>query len=154
LEDADAIFHERRRTSDTAPGVTFSGLLNAIDGIGAPEHRVLILTTNHADRLDPALLRPGRIDLHVRIGHLEPEQAGRLFLRFFPSEAHLATLVHEAYHEKNCVPAQLQNILVRHRHSPLAAVEEIRQWSGHTDASHGSNEDTSQYDVLAMEAAS
>ena len=39
--------------------LTFSGLLNAIDGVTSTEGRILFMTTNHVDRLDPALIRPG-----------------------------------------------------------------------------------------------
>ncbi|TQS31380.1 hypothetical protein Golomagni_08340, partial [Golovinomyces magnicellulatus] len=65
LEDADAAFVNRRqRDADGYSGasVTFSGLLNALDGIAAGEERIAFLTTNHIDRLDPALIRPGRVD--------------------------------------------------------------------------------------------
>lgn len=43
--------------------VTFSGLLNAIDGVASADERILFMTTNHVDRLDPALIRPGRVDV-------------------------------------------------------------------------------------------
>jgi len=43
-------------------GVTLSGLLNVLDGFHAPENVVFVMTTNKVDALDPALLRPGRID--------------------------------------------------------------------------------------------
>ena len=64
LEDVDALFTagRKRDTDATAHAVSFSGLLNALDGLGAPSGVVLIMTTNHIDNLDPALLRPGRID--------------------------------------------------------------------------------------------
>ncbi len=42
--------------------ITFSGLLNAIDGIASQEGRLFVMTTNYYDRLDPALIRPGRVD--------------------------------------------------------------------------------------------
>lgn len=42
--------------------VTFSGLLNALDGVTASEGRVLFMTTNHLNKLDPALIRPGIYD--------------------------------------------------------------------------------------------
>ena len=42
---------------NTALGVTFSGLLNALDGVAATEGRVTFMTTNHLNRLDPALIR-------------------------------------------------------------------------------------------------
>ena len=47
-------------------GVTFSGLLNAIDGVASQEGRLFFMTTNHIEKLDPALIRPGRCDVKVR----------------------------------------------------------------------------------------
>ncbi len=60
FEDIDAIFNKRRNAS--ASLVTFSGFLNAIDGVISPEGTLLMMTTNHVDQLDPALLRSGRVD--------------------------------------------------------------------------------------------
>lgn len=45
--------------------VTLSGLLNAIDGAGAPEGHILVMTTNDPDSLDAALVRAGRVDTWV-----------------------------------------------------------------------------------------
>ena len=86
LEDADAAFNGR--TSTDADGyrgahVTFSGLLNAIDGVASAEERVLFLTTNHIDRLDSALIRPGRVDMTIRLGEATRWQAGKLWERFY-----------------------------------------------------------------------
>lgn len=63
--------------------VTFSGFLNALDGVASGEERVIFLTTNHPERLDPALIRPGRVDLSVSIEDANPAQAKELFLRFY-----------------------------------------------------------------------
>ncbi|KAJ1284499.1 hypothetical protein BS78_03G209000 [Paspalum vaginatum] len=51
--------------------VTLSGLLNMVDGLrsSSGHERILIFTTNHMDRLDPALLRPGRMDMHIHMGY-------------------------------------------------------------------------------------
>lgn len=51
--------------------VTLSGLLNMVDGLWScsGHERILIFTTNHMDRLDPALLRPGRMDKHIHMGY-------------------------------------------------------------------------------------
>jgi chaperone BCS1 len=86
LEDADAAFINRRqRDADGYSGatVTFSGLLNALDGLAAGEERIAFLTTNHIDRLDPALIRPGRVDLTVRIGEASKYQAAQMWDRFY-----------------------------------------------------------------------
>jgi len=63
--------------------VTFSGFLNALDGVASGEERVIFLTTNHLDRLDPALIRPGRVDLATPIDDAVPEQARTLFMNFY-----------------------------------------------------------------------
>ena len=48
--------------------VTLTGLLNALDGVVASEARLTFLTTNYPQRLDQALVRPGRVDLRLKIG--------------------------------------------------------------------------------------
>jgi len=63
--------------------VTFSGFLNALDGVASGEERIIFMTTNHVEKLDPALIRPGRVDLMEHIDDASPEQARRLFERFF-----------------------------------------------------------------------
>jgi mitochondrial chaperone BCS1 len=63
--------------------VTFSGFLNALDGVASGEERIIFLTTNHLSRLDPALIRPGRVDLSQLIDDASPAQAKELFTRFY-----------------------------------------------------------------------
>ena len=63
--------------------MTFSGFLNALDGVASGEERIIFMTTNHVENLDPALIRPGRVDLMEQIDDASPEQARRLFERFF-----------------------------------------------------------------------
>jgi len=84
LEDIDAAFNGRQAADPDDESLTFSGLLNAIDGIGAPEGRVIFMTTNHIDRIDPALIRPGRIDVRLTFGTATTSQVKRLFQRFHP----------------------------------------------------------------------
>lgn len=65
--------------------VTLSGLLNALDGVGAQEGRILYATTNCYDALDPALCRPGRMDVHMEFKLASKYQVRRLFERFYMS---------------------------------------------------------------------
>jgi len=90
LEDVDAAFVERDAKDRRSSFVTFSGLLNALDGVAAGEERVLFMTTNHLERLDPALVRPGRVDVIHHIGPATESQSRRMFLKFFPAESELA----------------------------------------------------------------
>lgn len=54
--------------------VTLSGFLNFIDGLWSScgDERIIVFTTNHKDKLDPALLRPGRMDVHIAMSYCTP----------------------------------------------------------------------------------
>ena len=73
--------------------MTFSGLLNALDGVASAEERILFMTTNHIERLDPALIRPGRIDVTTLIDDASPSQTKRLFLKFYGDRANSDNVV-------------------------------------------------------------
>jgi chaperone BCS1 len=86
LEDVDVAFVNRRKPdADGYAGatVTFSGLLNALDGVASAEERLIFLTTNHVERLDEALIRPGRVDMTVRLGHATEYQVEGIWDRFY-----------------------------------------------------------------------
>ena len=63
--------------------LTFSGILNALDGITAAEGRLLYMTTNHKENLDPALIRPGRIDRQLEFKHTTRDQLQGMFEHFY-----------------------------------------------------------------------
>jgi hypothetical protein len=66
LEDVDAAFIERQNNKDSK--ITFSCLLNCLDGAMSKENIITILTTNHIEKIDPALIRAGRTDVKLEIG--------------------------------------------------------------------------------------
>ncbi|KAI7532057.1 hypothetical protein KC319_g19254, partial [Hortaea werneckii] len=89
LEDADAAFSNRRQVDEdgySGANVTYSGLLNALDGVASAEERIIFMTTNHLDRLDDALIRPGRVDMTVHLGNATEWQMGRLWDRFYAEQ--------------------------------------------------------------------
>ena len=67
--------------------LTFSGLLNAIDGVTSTEGRIVFMTTNYIERLDPALIRPGRVDMIEMIDYCSRQQLREMFRRFYPGDA-------------------------------------------------------------------
>ena len=67
--------------------ITISGLLNAIDGVATAEGRILIMTTNYPDKLDPALTRPGRIDMRIEFKLASKQQIKELFLRMYSADS-------------------------------------------------------------------
>ena len=75
--------------------VTFSGFLNALDGVASGEERIIFMTTNHVEKLDPALIRPGRVDLIEKVDDATAEQATVLFDRFYGEKDTPDTLIKE-----------------------------------------------------------
>ena len=73
----------RRESFDAAGGLTLPGLLNALDGVGAVDGRLLFMTCHRASSLEPALVRPGRIDVRVGFGPPDRAQAAALFRHFY-----------------------------------------------------------------------
>ncbi|KAE8420131.1 P-loop containing nucleoside triphosphate hydrolase protein [Aspergillus pseudocaelatus] len=71
LEDIDTNEVTSRRSDESKKKrkgnnkISLSALLNTIDGVAAQEGRVLVMTTNHQENLDPALIRPGRVDYQI-----------------------------------------------------------------------------------------
>lgn len=59
--------------------MSLSVLLNALDGAAARQRRLLIMTTNHREKLEPALIRPGRIDLSLELNYADSKLTTHLF---------------------------------------------------------------------------
>jgi len=88
LEDVDSLFSEGRTKSEgNKSALTFSGVLNALDGVGGCAGQIFILTTNHRERLNPALIRNGRVDCHVEFTDAKREQMSDLFKQFYTGAA-------------------------------------------------------------------
>ena len=121
LEDVDCIGIQRKRTDrGNNEKISFSGFLNAIDGVAASEGRILFMTTNHVEKLDSALIRPGRADVKMEIGAPTPKQRQRLFLRFYPDAA----------------PEQVTKFVKNCKLKSMASIQ------GHLLANHSSEEAT------------
>ncbi len=80
------LFNENRK-SENPSTLTFSGLLNALDGLVSTDGVVTVMTTNHIDRLDPALIRAGRVDRRFEFRPPTREQISDLFASFYPQSS-------------------------------------------------------------------
>lgn len=139
LEDIDAAFASREDTQqqkaayDGLNRVTFSGLLNALDGVASTEARIVFMTTNYLSRLDPALIRPGRVDLKEFVGHCTRHQLEQMYRRFYngPGVDLFATQFADNVEKikKPVSPAQVQGYFMIHKTSEqqvvVDSVEEI-----------------------------
>ena len=173
LEDVDAAFLSRENVTtmktayDGLSRVTFSGLLNTLDGVASSEARIVFMTTNYLERqenacshilsvysqfifslpsllstfllfsspspsshfrLDPALVRPGRVDLKIEIGPATRFQVEQLFQRFYPQlslekSRHFAQLVLDKGLKVSM--AQIQGYFLFHKSKPEALMKNI-----------------------------
>lgn len=76
IEDLDAVFHGRENIAGEY--LTFDCLLNCLDGVERSDDVFLVVTTNHAETLDAALTRPGRLDRILELTN--PDLDGRFKL--------------------------------------------------------------------------
>lgn len=123
---------------------TLSGLLNVLDGVASQEGRIVLMTSNQAEKLDKALVRPGRIDKKIYLGPISQRSAELMFLRMYSPDLELglemdfgladgeleklALKFSSVITEKVFTPAQLQGYLLNHRDQPAQASEEIVAW--------------------------
>ena len=63
--------------------LNLAGLLNVLDGVVDTPNRIVIMTTNHPEKLDPALIRPGRINKKIYMGRIKCEQALAMMAHYF-----------------------------------------------------------------------
>ena len=96
-------------------GVTLAGLLNVLDGLCAPENVIFVMTTIHVEALDPALLRPGRIDYKLLLGEATLGQKVELYRRFFPGEGEARAREFARVHAANTM-AEFQGLLLALEH--------------------------------------
>ncbi|KAJ6263769.1 Paraplegin [Drechslerella dactyloides] len=156
-EEVDKVLN--RNTNQRRPSnVSLSGLLNAIDGVGSAEGRVLIMTTNRRESLDAALIRPGRVDMEIEFGRANNEVLEQIFIQLYSGKkqqmSSLALEQEEKKSEKQIVeeaakkqeieelakkfaemvpegtftPAEVQNFLLPRKRDPKLAIEELPEW--------------------------
>jgi hypothetical protein len=80
MEDLDCVIYERKEHDENH--ITFAGLLSFLDGTSIKDGTIIFITTNHKDKFDPALLRPGRIDYVLTFNYATTEQIGDMFTRY------------------------------------------------------------------------
>lgn len=139
-------------SSSSVTSVSLSGLLNAIDGVSSQEGRILIMTTNSPESLDKALVRPGRVDMHIRFELPSDEEMRELFLSMYkedtpalrnsivgvekgkdhekyPDLEALAEKFATAIPEKKLSLAALQGFLLQYKKTPKEACEKAAEWA-------------------------
>lgn len=111
IEDIDCLFEDRKAMDCAKNALTFSGILNALDGISKLDQKIIIITTNHLDRLDDALKR--RIDHFVKFDYSTKNQVSEMYHRFFPNGTQFERFWTDIKDLK-VTPNILQKLLIRH----------------------------------------
>ncbi|KAL5704712.1 hypothetical protein ACHQM5_023102 [Ranunculus cassubicifolius] len=96
--------------------VTLSGMLNFIDGLWSScgDERIIVFTTNHKDRLDPALLRPGRMDVHIHMSYCTPCGFRLLAYNYIQVSDHPAFKeIEELLEITKVTPAEIAEVLMK-----------------------------------------
>tara|TARA_Y100000741_G_C18243013_1_gene554370 strand:- start:81 stop:1295 length:1215 start_codon:yes stop_codon:yes gene_type:complete len=88
LEDIDGVFINRSKDYNNNSSITFSGILNTLDGMGRKDKLITFMTTNLKDQLDYALLRPGRIDYKVNFTYATTFQISNMFDIFIQNDTY------------------------------------------------------------------
>ncbi|KYK54892.1 putative BCS1 protein precursor [Drechmeria coniospora] len=74
--------------------LSLSGLLNILDGIASQEGRILVMTTNHIEKLDKALIRPGRVDMIIPFGLADAGMTAAIFRAIYAPYENEHALLH------------------------------------------------------------
>lgn len=158
LEDIDAAGASLSRQSDSEDsdnekgtprktGLSTSGLLNTLDGVTSHEGRIVIMTTNHAERLDEAVVRPGRVDVRVEFQLADESVITELFYFMLGKStvervkkspdgiskeesiiAKQATEFASKVPQLTFTQAEIMSYLLQHRNFPARAVENAEKW--------------------------
>ena len=129
LEDIDSLFEERKKHDEYKNRITFSGLLNVLDGVSTPEGLICFITTNYKDVLDSALIRPGRVDKILKFDYATKEQIKDVFTNFMEDE--YTDEIFKTFYGKfkdlriKCNVATIQEYLFKYLEQPLEAIEHI-----------------------------
>lgn len=114
IEDIDCIFEDRKKNDGMKNNITMQGLLNCMDGFNNQEGVILILTTNHPNKLDEALIRPGRVDMTIELTHLDKFQARNMFISIMKNDLHFEEVWNYIKAQK-VFPCAFQEFLFKNR---------------------------------------
>lgn len=116
IEDIDSYFDGRK----TEGKITFSSFINALSGVKSKSDILLFITTNHPGKLDEALLRPGRLDMHFELSYPGVVEVNAYLCWFYQRNLSLESPV-------KCSMADVENICVKHKFNPEEAIRELTE---------------------------
>jgi len=107
-----------------AQKLTLASLLEVLDGVMEMEGRMLIITTNYPEKLDKALIRPGRIDMKVHFGPMNGENIIRMYKHFFETDS-LASVSSSDLPDLKWTPAEVTQVFLNNMDNPQEALKQL-----------------------------
>ncbi|KAK1515359.1 mitochondrial chaperone bcs1 [Colletotrichum abscissum] len=149
VDDFESGSEVSRRSRKPHGTVSLSGLLNVLDGVASQNGRVLIMTTNHVEHLDHALIRSGRVDKKIELQLADADVARKLFCHVFEQSGEelpssekrvsnnqevrqLAVQFAGLIPELEFSPADILSFLLANRNSPSGVLNEVERWVSRT----------------------
>lgn len=142
IEDIDcykAVQTREKKDGDDAPDDALSELLqqdlasvlNSIEGIGAPEDFILLATTNHPEKLDPALLRPGRFDDIIEIPKINHKEISNMLAYFIKDEKFLKKIKNIKF--EPITAAKVQDLIMQNLSTPDKILDSLPTINSRTE---------------------
>ena len=133
LEDVDALYVHRDKSRDNT--VSFSCILNFLDGVYSKDDLVTIITTNHLEVLDKAIIRPMRIDKIIHFTYCSKYQYKTIFDKFFGDKEDLMKNIYKIIKNKKFTTSMLQNWLIKFLYEPEKLLDNIKLFDEIIDVS-------------------
>lgn len=105
--------------------LSLSFILNLLDGILETPGRILIVTTNHVEKLDKAFIRPGRIDVNLEVGYCTLDMIKSMFEFFYEEDC--SELFKDYKYNPNITPAELNKYILNHYNNKENAFNELKK---------------------------
>ncbi|KAJ3306346.1 mitochondrial chaperone [Kappamyces sp. JEL0829] len=128
MDDSDKGEKGKASLKDLFSSITLSGLLNILDGHTLSPGVLIIMTSNHPELLDPALIRPGRVDVHLRLDYCTTYQLQKMYrLVMDIKDESLDLLDLRDIPEKTIAPCDAMRIIMIYRDQDAAFVSKRLQ---------------------------
>lgn len=126
-DDEVSITQEDKKYKEKKNELKLSDLLEALDGVLEMNGRMLIMTTNHLEKLDPALIRPGRVDTSLEFKRCNKKAIGQFFESFFGKDKQRCVLDMKNVKDDVWTPAEVAQICINNRTNVELAMKKISE---------------------------
>jgi chaperone BCS1 len=126
MEDIDAVYGPNRTLKVPGRGPSFDCLLNCLSGAESSSGIFVFVTSNHPEKLDPALHRGGRLDRTVEFKGLDKEGKEKMVRRILDHDDDIQRVLKDLS-IADLAPADLQNVLCK-----LAFKRRYGEWEEET----------------------